>query len=164
MSLSADLLKRCQEIIRRYPPEHKRSAILMILHEIQHHEGHLSDASLIAAGELLGMAPAEVLGVCSFYVMFHRQPVGRHHICLCRTLSCALRGSEELQAHLEQEYGLRPGETSKDGRFSLQTVECLGHCGTAPVVEIDETYFENLDVEKLDEILQSICNRSGGRE
>ena len=104
----------------------------------------------------LELPPAWVAGVVSFYTMITDRPLGRHHLQLCRTLSCALRGSERVLEHIRATLGIDDGETTPDGRFTLTTVECLGSCGTAPVVQINDDYHEDLTVERLDRILADL--------
>ena len=105
---------------------------------------------------LLDVPPADVAGVVSFYTMFHRQPVGKYVVEVCRTLSCALMGADDIASHLRRKLGISPGETTPDGRFTLRNVECLGSCGTAPAVQINGVYHENLDIQSLDRILDSL--------
>jgi len=143
-----------QAILRRYPD--KRSALLPILHLIQEEQGCLSDEAMIEVAELLGLKPVEVREVATFYTMFNFRPVGRYHIQVCHNLSCSLLGAESLIAHLEERLQIRAGETTPDNLFTLNRVECLGSCGTAPVMQINDDYYENLTKEKVDVILESL--------
>ena len=138
-------------IVARYPDP--RSALLPILHRLQREEGWVSPAAQAWAAERLALSPAMVQGVVTFYTMFNAEPVGRHLIQLCRTLSCELRGSLDIRAALKERLGIGPGETSADGRFTLVEVECLGACGTSPAMMVGETYYENLSAAGLDQIL-----------
>ena len=138
-------------IVARYPDP--RSALLPILHVLQREEGWLSPAAQSWAAVRLALSPAMVQGVVTFYTMYNAQPVGRHLIQLCRTLSCELRGSLDIRAALKQRLGIGPGQTTADGRFTLVEVECLGACGTAPAMMVGETYYENLTAAGLDAIL-----------
>ncbi len=104
----------------------------------------------------LGVSPAHVHGVVTFYTMYKRRPWGKYHIQVCTTLSCMLRGSDDLMAHLEKRLGIKPGQTSPDGRFSLIKVECLGSCGTAPMLQLNDDYHENLTIESLDRLLDGL--------
>ncbi|HET6374195.1 MAG TPA: NAD(P)H-dependent oxidoreductase subunit E, partial [Candidatus Polarisedimenticolia bacterium] len=106
--------------------------------------------------EKIGVSPAFVAGVVSFYTMYHTQPVGRHVIDVCTTVSCWLRGSDELVKHLEGKLGITVGQTTADGRCTLRTVECLGSCGTAPMCQIGDDYHEDLTFSKIDEIVQGL--------
>jgi NADH-quinone oxidoreductase subunit E len=108
------------------------------------------------AAERLELTPAMVEGVTTFYTMYNTRPVGKHLIQLCRTLSCELRGSLDIRAHLKERLGIGPGETSADGRFTVVEVECLGACGTAPAMMVGEDYYENLTPERVDAILSEL--------
>jgi NADH-quinone oxidoreductase subunit E len=101
----------------------------------------------------MGQAPVRVQSVVSFYTMFNMKPVGRHHIQVCRTLPCALRGAAQVTALLKQKLGIECGQTTADGRFTLSEVECLASCGTAPMMQVNDDYYENLTEAKIDEIL-----------
>jgi len=141
-------------IVARYPDP--RSALLPILHRLQREEGWLSPTAQAWAAERLGLSPAMVQGVATFYTMYNTRPVGRHLIQLCRTLSCELRGSLAIRAALKARLGIGPGETTADGRFTLVEVECLGACGTAPAMMVGEDYYENLTPAGLDAILAAL--------
>jgi NADH-quinone oxidoreductase E subunit len=104
----------------------------------------------------MGQAPARVYSVVSFYTMYNMKPIGRHHIQICRTLPCALGGAEKITAFVKQRLGIESGQTTPDGRFTLTEVECLASCGTAPMMQVNDDYYENLTEEKLDEILHSL--------
>jgi NADH-quinone oxidoreductase subunit E len=149
-----DVMDRLDAIVKGYPV--KRAALLPVLHEMQSIEGWLSDDTLEFVADYMGLAPADVLGVTSFYTMFYLRPVGRHVVNVCRTLSCQLRGAGELIEHLRGKLGVDVGETTEDSRFTLGTMECLGSCGTAPVVEIHGDYHENCSVAKLDALLSEM--------
>jgi NADH-quinone oxidoreductase subunit E len=104
----------------------------------------------------LELSPAHVFGVLTFYTHYRRPGDGKYLLQVCSTISCALRGSRDIAAYLEKRLGIEPGQTTPDGKFTLKKVECLGSCGTAPVVQINETYHENMTPEKLDRILDSL--------
>ncbi len=140
--------------IRQYP--RAQSALLEVLHLIQKERGYIADEDMEYAAARLGVPPVHVAGVVSFYTMLRRKPVGRHHIQICRTLSCQLRGSREILEHLKKRLGIGEGEVTADGRFSLVTVECLGSCGTAPMMQVNDDYYENLTLERLDALLDSM--------
>jgi len=106
--------------------------------------------------KIFRLSPNEVYEVASFYTMLYKGPVGRYVIQVCTNISCLLCNCEEIMAHLQKRLGIKPGETTSDGKFTLLEVECLASCGTAPVVQINEDYHENLTVEKLDRILDSL--------
>jgi NADH-quinone oxidoreductase subunit E len=141
-------------LLERYPD--KRSLMLPSLWMVQYQEGWISLEAMRFIASKLECSPMEVYSVASFYTMFQLQPIGKYHIQLCRTLSCMLCGSKTLQEHLQQRLGIKAGETSKDGQFTLSLVECLGSCGTAPCMRINDDYVENLTIEKLDELFEGL--------
>ena len=141
------------EIVRRYPPDRKSSAMLPALRLGQEIFGWVSPAVQRLAADRLGVSPARAEEVATFYVMFHTKPAGRHVVELCTNVSCCLTGSERLWEHLRKKLGIGNGETTPDGRITLREVECLGSCGTAPAMLVDEEMHERLTVEKVDEIL-----------
>lgn len=149
----ADKADVLQDILDRYPPFGRRSALMPLLWEVQRAERHVSEARLQEIAEIVGVTATEAKGVMSFYSTFHEHPVGRFHLQVCRTLSCKLAGADELYRHLVAETGLVSGETDADGRFSLQNVECLGSCGTAPVLQVNDTYHERVTRSRCDELL-----------
>ena len=152
--LSGETLREIDEVIARYPK--KQSALLPALWLAQKEQGFCGlEAQTQIAGKI-GVSPAFVAGVVSFYTMFHTQQVGRHVIDVCTTVSCWLRGSDELVSHLERKLGVKVGGTTPDGRFTLRTVECLGSCGTAPMCQIDDDYHEDLTFPKVDRILEGM--------
>jgi NADH-quinone oxidoreductase subunit E len=111
------------------------------------------------AGEL-GIPVSEVRAVATFYTMFNKEPVGKYHIQVCQNLTCSLLGAESLISYLEQKLGITCGQITPDGKFSLSRVECLGSCGTAPVMQINDDYFENLTAEKIDQILVELDKKA----
>ncbi|MCC6309366.1 MAG: NAD(P)H-dependent oxidoreductase subunit E [Trueperaceae bacterium] len=140
----ADKQEKLAEILSRYPADGRRSALMPLLWEVQREERYVSEERMRELAEIVGTTATEVKGVMSFYSTYHDQPVGTFHIQVCSTLSCALAGSDELFDFLSNELGIVNGETTADGRFSLQKVECVGSCGTAPVVQVNDTYFERV--------------------
>lgn len=145
---------RFEAILTRYP--RKEAALLPTLWLAQEEFGTITPEVMAYVASLLDVPPAKVLGVATFYTMFHTKPVGTYHIRVCRTLSCALAGAEKITDCLKRKLGIGPGETTPDGRFTLSEVECLASCGTGPVVQVNDTYHEGLTVEKLDELLQEL--------
>jgi NADH-quinone oxidoreductase subunit E len=135
---------------------HKGSALLPALYLIQDEKGYVSQESMSYVAEKIGLSPVFVAGVVTFYTMFHRRPVGRHHIQVCRTLSCALRGSAAVVEHLKTRLGIEVGGTTPDGRFSLVEVECLGACDMAPMCQINDEERHFLDAGKIDAILETL--------
>lgn len=143
------------EIIGRYPEGRQKSALLPVLHIAQaEFDNWLSPEVMDYVADLLGIQPIEVYEVASFYTMFNLQPVGKYVLEVCRTGPCCLVGAEKLQAHLETKLGIKPGETTPDGMFTLKTVECLAACGFGPVMQVGATYYERLTPEKTDELLE----------
>jgi NADH-quinone oxidoreductase subunit E len=152
MALSQALRAEIEELTTHYP--HRQAALIPALHRCQEeHGGWLSPEVLEALAELLGLEPIEVYGIASFYPMFHLRPVGKHVVGICRNISCDLRGAEELIDKVCQLTGARPGGTSPDGRFSVELLECQGACTAAPMLDLDGTYHENLDAERVEQIL-----------
>jgi NADH-quinone oxidoreductase subunit E len=139
---------RIAEVRRRYPTA--RAALLPALHIAQDHgEGWLPDRTIEAVAAVLGLPPAEVYGVVTFYDLYHQKPVGRHRIRVCTNVPCMLRGSDEILATLEAELGVGEGEVTADGRCSYVGFECLGSCDTAPMAMVDRDYHENLTPERV---------------
>ena len=130
--------------------------MLPVLYLAQEEFGCLSPEAIRYVAQIMGQSPARVQGVVSFYTMLNTKPIGRHHIQVCRTLSCALRGAEKITGLIKKTLGIEPGQTTADGRFTLSEVECLASCGTAPMMQINDQYYENLTEEKVTEILQKL--------
>ena len=143
-----------EKLVVRYPT--RESMILPSLWLVQEQEGWVSQEAIAYIADRIGTFASKVFEAATFYTMYHLRPMGRYHICICRTLSCWLRGKQEIIDYLRGELGLAPGEISNDGRFSLEEVECLGHCGTAPVVQINGEFYENMDVDKLKSLLATL--------
>ena len=155
--VSAETDRAIDALLARFPRQ--GSALLPALYLIQDEKGWISEESMAYAAGKIGVSPAFVAGVVSFYTMFHRRPVGRHHIQVCRTLSCMLRGGYEVMRHLEDRLGIKKGETTPDGRFSLTFVECLGACDTAPCAQINDEDVGALDRGKVDVLLERLRDR-----
>ena len=154
LQFSPETMKEFEEIVARYPK--KEAAMLPVLYLAQREFGYVGDAAIDYVARLMEQSPARVRGVVSFYTMFNMKPIGRHHIQVCRTLPCALGGAEKVTAFISRKLGIKPGETTGDGRFTLSEVECLASCGTAPMMQINDDYYENLTEAKIDEILDSL--------
>jgi NADH-quinone oxidoreductase subunit E len=137
-----------------YPAEMKSSLVLPLLHCIQEKNGHLTEEDAACVADYLGVPAMQVIEVLSWYTMFRRKPVGRNVVKVCRNISCSLRGAERLIDHVQSRLGLAVGETTADGRYTLEVVECLASCGTAPVMQVNDTYHEQLDEAKVDQILK----------
>ncbi len=142
------------ELLTRYPQQ--GTALLPALYAIQDELGHITPESMAYVAGKFGVSEAFVAGVVSFYTMFHRKPVGKHHIQVCRTLSCALRGAGEILRHLESRLGIKEGGRTPDGRYSLIAVECLGACDTAPMCQVNDKEHGLLDPKKADELIRSL--------
>lgn len=152
--LGPEFEKNVDAIVARYPEP--RAALLPVLWAVQRTKGWVDlDAETWIAGRL-GVSPAHVHGAVTFYTMYKQRPTGKYHLQVCTTLSCMLRGSDELVGHLEQKLGIHPGETTKDGKFSLVCVECLGSCGTAPMLQLNDDYHEDLTPEAVDRLLDGL--------
>jgi len=163
IQFSDETLALVQRIIRRYPEGRQKSALIPVLHLAQaEFDGWLSVPVMDYVASLLDVQPIEVYEVASFYSMFNLQPVGRRLIEVCHTSSCWLMGAEDIVRHLEQKLGIKKGETTPDGKFTLKTVECLGSCGTAPMMMIGADFYENLTIEKVEEVVEGF-ERSGER-
>jgi len=139
------------ETAKRYPI--KRSAVLHGLRLVQREAGFVTEAGMREVAALLEMTPHEVYDVATFYTLFHLRPKGEYLIQVCRTLPCALGGAESLLSHLEQRLGIREGQTTPDGKFTLVTVECLAACGKAPVMQVNDRYHEAVTMEQVDRLI-----------
>ncbi|MEO5603111.1 MAG: NAD(P)H-dependent oxidoreductase subunit E [Cyclobacteriaceae bacterium] len=146
-----------QKIIKRYPEGRHKSALLPILHLAQaEFGGWLSPATMDYVASILTLKPIEVYEVASFYSMYNLRPVGKCLLEVCRTGPCGIRGADEIIEYLENKLGIKDGETTPDGMFTLKTVECLASCGSAPMMQVGLNYIEDLTCEKLDGILENL--------
>jgi len=158
-ALSVERERQLGEIVARYP--NKMAATIPALHLCQEANGNwVSDEVIDYVAKKLELSTAHVKGVVTFYTLFNQQQPGRHQVWVCRTLSCALRGSDKILAHCEKKLGIDAGQTTKNGRVTLRTAECLAACGTAPVMQVDKTYFENLSLEEVDKILDRLMREA----
>ena len=149
---SSDKLQRkIDELVLRYP--RPLSALVPILRAIQEEKGCVSPPSQLRVAERMAISPAWVAGVVSFYTMLNEKKIGKYHLQICRTLPCALRGCGALREHISRKLQIPVDGTSADGKFTLSSVECLGSCDTAPVVQINDQYFEDLTLAKIDQVL-----------
>lgn len=151
---TAENEQKIQKLLSEYPK--KEALTLPLLWMAQYQEGWITPEAIKAIAVRLERSPSHIYGVATFYTMFRLSPAGTYHIELCQTLSCALCGKDELIEHLGQKWGIRPGETTEDGRFTLTLVECLGACGTAPILSLNEIYHENVTPESLDALLETL--------
>ena len=144
-------LQTALEIIARYP--RAKSATIPLLHLAQEQDGYVADDAMEHIAELVGTTPAQVLGTCSFYEMFKREPVGTYLVNVCTNISCQIMGGEELLHHAEQTLGIKAGGTTPDGTFTLEDVECIAACTEAPAIQVNYRYFHNVTADDLDQII-----------
>ena len=155
--IQGDVKKRIDKWISNYPEDQRQSACMAALRIVQEeHNGYLTTDLMDQIADYLDMTPISVYEVATFYGNYEHEPVGKIKICLCNSISCMLRGSEDILAHLENKLGVKPGEVSEDGKFSIKKVECLGSCGGAPMMQIGKTYYEDLTEESVDKILDGM--------
>ena len=157
--LTPDNVLVAEEIIARYP--RPKSALIPLLHLAQEQDGYLADDAMAHIGELVGVSSAEVLGTASFYEMFKREPVGRYMVNICTNISCQLLGGEQLLEHAERTLGIRPGQTTADGLFTLEDVECIAACTEAPCLQVNYRYEHRVTTEGFDALVADL--RSGQR-
>ena len=151
-TIPADMQKRLDEIVARYPE--RQAALLPALHVVHEAQNyHLTFDAMDAVADFLGLPRSSVYEVATFYTMYNLQPVGKCRLAVCTTVSCALRGAYGVVGHLEKKLGIKLGETTPDKRFTLTEVECLASCGTAPMMQVNDDYVEDLTPQKLDEIV-----------
>jgi len=151
---SAETDELISRLLGNYPE--KMAALLPVLTAVQREKSWLSLATMDRIAERLSISPRHVYGVATFYTMYNTEPVGKWHLQLCQNLSCSLVGGVQLLEHLEQKLGISAGQTTADKRFTLTTVECLGSCGSGPVLQINDVYHENLTIAKVDQILEGL--------
>lgn len=149
--------KKFDELLTKYP--NKQAALLPTLWLAQKQHGYLALPVQEYVAKILDLSPVHVYGVVTFYTMFKEKPIGKYHLQVCRTLSCALSGCDKIVRHMEDKYRLKNGDVTADGKFSLELVECLASCGTGPVVQVNEAYVENVTVEKLDELVKELVQK-----
>jgi NADH-quinone oxidoreductase subunit E len=140
----------------RYPAGFESSLVLPCLRRIQADRGYVADEDIDGLVAYLGVPRVQVEEVLTYYTQLRRSPVGKWHLEVCRNVSCSMRGAERLLAHLQEKLGVAPGETTADGRVTLATCECLGSCGTAPVMVVNEAYHENMSIAKVDALLEDL--------
>ncbi len=156
---SSEKLNKVQEIVSRYPQGKQKSALLPVLHIAQNEFGGWLDVPVMDyVASLLNIEPIEVYEVASFYSMYNLKPVGKHLFEVCQTGPCMLNGSDEIIDYIKERLNIKVGETSSDGMFTLKTVECLGACGYAPMMQYGKTYREHLTKEKVDQIIEECRN------
>ncbi|MDX2051413.1 MAG: NAD(P)H-dependent oxidoreductase subunit E [Polyangiaceae bacterium] len=154
-ALSAEREKELQAILARYP--NKMAACIPALHLCQEaNENYVNDDVVQFVADRLELSAAHVKGVVTFYTLFNQRKPGKHQVWVCRTLSCALRGSDKILHHCEKKLGIHVGQTTPDGKITLRTAECLASCGSAPMMQVDKDYFENLTIEDVDRVLDRL--------
>jgi NADH-quinone oxidoreductase subunit E len=153
-ALTPERDRELDQILERYPT--RMAACIPALHLCQDQNGWVSDEVVQWVAQRLDLPPAHVKGVVTFYTLFNQKPVGKHQVWVCRTLPCALRGAGDVLHHCEKRLGIKAGETTADGKVTLRTAECLASCGTAPMVQVDKDYHENLTPETLDALLDKL--------
>ncbi len=146
--------KKFQDLLKRYPK--KDSLTLPSLWMIQYQDGWICEDAMKYLAKKLDMSPMDIYSVASFYSMFHLEPIGKYNIQVCKTLSCRLRGSEDIKKHIEDRLGIKAGESTEDMKFTITEVECLGSCGTAPCVCINDDYIQNSTPKMIDDILDGL--------
>lgn len=153
---SPAVVEEMRSHLLKYPPERKRSALIPLLFVIQRERGYVDNPGVNFLADFLEIEVTDVWETATFYSMFNLRPVGRHHIQICKTLSCKIMGEPEITEHICSKLGIHPGETTGDKKFTVSLVECLGSCGTAPMMQIGFDYYEDLTTEKVDKILDSL--------
>ena len=143
--------KKSEEILKEYP--RRSNGLLPILHLIQEENGHISDAAVVEASKICKVPVNHVRGVLTFYGMFHKEPVGKCHIQVCKNLSCWLQGSDQVIEKIKGILDIHEGETTADGVFSLEEVECLGACGYGPTITINDKYYEKVNLDEIEGLM-----------
>ncbi|MDH3326521.1 MAG: NAD(P)H-dependent oxidoreductase subunit E [Gammaproteobacteria bacterium] len=155
--LSSEVLAKIDSWTAKYPKDQRQSAVIPALHIVQDaYDGSLTSDLMDALAAYLGMPNISVYEVATFYSMYEHKPVGKNKLSVCTNISCMLRGSDNVLAHLKTRLGISVGEMTEDGKFSIKEVECMGACGGAPMLELNKVYYENLTPEKLDEIIDAV--------
>jgi NADH-quinone oxidoreductase subunit E len=151
-----------EKAVAKYPPDRRRAALLAVLHLAQDELGWLSEPAMAYVGFRLDVPPVRVREVATFYSMYRLHPVGRHHIGVCNSISCWAMGSERILRHCEERLGIRPGQVTPDGQFSLEEVACLASCGTAPAgLHNNFTYLENVTPDSIDDLISRLRGEPG---
>ena len=150
------LIPEFEKLRERFPAGFESSLVLPCVRRIQEDRGYVADSDIEELAAYLGVPQIQIEEVLSFYTQFRRKPIGRWHLQFCRNVSCSMNGAERILAHVEQRLGIKPGQTTPDGRYTLSTAECLGSCGTAPMMMVNDGYHENLTCAKVDELLEGL--------
>ncbi len=147
-------IQRVNQEIKKYP--NKQPTVMAALWIAQEQNGFISGEVMEEVASVLDMKTEDVLGIVTFYTMYHQKPMGKYHVQVCTNVSCMLRGGYELYDHVKEKLGIDNLQVTDDMKFSLEEVECMGSCGTAPMIAVNEDYYENLDLSKVDEILEKL--------
>ncbi|MBL8123413.1 MAG: NADH-quinone oxidoreductase subunit NuoE [Pyrinomonadaceae bacterium] len=150
---SSEVVSEMRSHLAKYPADRSRSALIPLLFVIQRERGYIDNPGVNFLAKFLNLEVTDVWETATFYSMLNLRPVGRHHIQICKTLSCKIMGEPEITEHICSKLGIHPGETTEDGKFTVSLVECLGSCGTAPMMQIGFDYHEDLTTDKVDKIL-----------
>jgi NADH-quinone oxidoreductase subunit E len=150
------LIPEFDKLKSRFPAGFESSLVLPCIRRIQEDRGYVADTDIDGLVEYLGVPRIQIEEVLSYYTQFRRKPIGRWHLETCRNVSCSMCGAERLMAHLKGKLGIKPGETTPDGRVTWSTAECLGSCGTAPVIVVNNKYHESMSIAKLDTLLEGL--------
>ncbi len=153
---SPEIVVEMESHLTKYPPERKRSALIPLLFVIQRERGYLDNPGVNFLAKFLDLELTDVWETATFYSMFNLHKVGKYHIQVCKTLSCRIMGEPDITGHICDKLGIHVGETTTDEKFTISRVECLGSCGTAPMMQINFDYHEDLTNEKVDKILDSL--------
>lgn len=154
LKLSPQSMKRIKEVMTHYP--NKQAALLPVLHIVQEEKGYVPAEMEADIAEIVEVPVVKVREVITFYTLFNRQPVGKYHVQMCRTISCTLCGHRELLKYVKEKLGIEAGQTTADGKYTLSVVECLAACEMAPAMQINEKYYGNLTPQRIDEILAGL--------
>jgi len=147
-------LERIEQEVKKYPV--RKPAVMAALYIAQEQNGCISYEVMKEVADVLGMAAEEVLGVVTFYTMYHQKPMGKYHIQVCTNVSCMLRGGYEILNQVKEKFGVNHMEVTADQKFSLEEVECMGSCGTSPMIAVNEDYYENLSKEKVEALIAGL--------
>jgi NADH-quinone oxidoreductase subunit E len=153
---SASVVEEMKGHLAKYPADRKRSALIPLLFVVQRERGWIDNPGVNYLAQLLEIEVTDVWETATFYSMFNLRKIGRHHLQVCKTLSCKIMGEPDITGHICSKLGIKPGETTPDGKFTLSLVECLGSCGTAPMMQVGFDYHEDLTIEKVDKVLDSL--------
>ena len=154
LKLSPESMTCVKEVMAHYP--NKQAALLPILHIVQEEKGYVPEELEADVAEIVEVPVVKVREVLLFYTLFNRLPVGKYHVQLCRTISCTLCGHRDILKHVQEKFGIEAGQTTPDGKYTLNVVECLAACETAPMIQINEKYYGNLSTQRIDEILTGL--------